>query len=168
MFPFFPLPAKVSFQWVFGAQGLMTTCFPTDMFNQRLIRGGTDTFSSPDLIFHFAFWCLTFITLPSRGEETGPEPLFERCWMFVRSELLCQPFAASFECFHCFCVCPSLSGRPGRGGGREGGASHRCIQQLTHVYVCAGVHKRKHGEGREKALMVKSSPPPTPPQPALN
>lgn len=30
----------------------MTACFPTEMFNQRLV-GGTDTSSSADLIFHF-------------------------------------------------------------------------------------------------------------------
>lgn len=48
----------------------MTTCFPAEMFNQRLIRG-TDAFSSADLIFHFRFWCPTFINLQSRGEEEG-------------------------------------------------------------------------------------------------
>lgn len=34
----------------------MTTCFPTEMFNQRLVGWGADTFSSTDLIFHFPFF----------------------------------------------------------------------------------------------------------------
>lgn len=46
----------------------MTTCVPTEMFNQRLIRG-TDTFGAADLIFHFPFWCPTFINLQSSGDE---------------------------------------------------------------------------------------------------
>lgn len=46
----------------------MTTRVPTEMFNQRLIRG-TDTFSAADLIFHFPFWCPTFINLQSSGDE---------------------------------------------------------------------------------------------------
>lgn len=66
---FFPL-LKFLFKCFFGARRLMTTCFPTEMFNQRLIRG-TDTFSSADLIFHFPFWCPTFINLQSRGDEEG-------------------------------------------------------------------------------------------------
>lgn len=67
---FFSPSTEVSFKCFFGAWRLMTTCFPTEMFNQRLIRG-TDTFGSADLIFHFPFWCATFINLQSRGDEEG-------------------------------------------------------------------------------------------------
>ena len=70
---FFPR-LKFLFKCFFGAWRLMTTCFPTEMFNQRLIRG-TDTFSSADLIFHFPFWCPTFINLQSRGDEEAADRL---------------------------------------------------------------------------------------------
>lgn len=107
MFPFPPppLPAKVSFQWVFGAQRLMTTCFPTDMFNQQLIRGG-QTHSAPLIWFFTLLFGVPHLSLCSPEERRRDQSLFmlyECCWMFVRSELHCHfseerpTFAASLN-----------------------------------------------------------------------
>lgn len=165
MFPFFPLPAKVSFQRVFRAQRLMTTCFPTDMFNQRLIRGGTDTFSSADLIFHFAFWCPTFINLQSGGEEKAPKPSL--CFMNVAGCLFALScFVASARKGQSlqrlwmlpfphlpFFVCPLLKG-DGSPRDRLTGAFNNW---LTFMFVPAFI---KENTGREEEKHWWSSLPP--------
>ena len=67
-FFFFFSYTEISFKFFLGARGLMTACFHTEIFNQRLIRS-RDTFNSADLIFHVPFRRPASIKSPAKARS---------------------------------------------------------------------------------------------------
>lgn len=135
----FSLPAEVSFQCVFGAQRLMTTCFPTDMFNQRLIRGDRHIqLCWFDFSLYFLVSHIYQSAVRKRGAGTkGLFLLYECCWMFVALSL--QQGKASLcsicECFH-FLICPFFCSHFERDAGRQGTVSQVHLTIDSRLCLC--------------------------------